>query len=50
MAEFLCKTGIKITSETKLEHVNLLIDKRAEYAATKPEQRQKALVLAIKET
>ena len=50
MAEFLCKTGIKITSETKLEHVSPLIDEKPEYTSTNPEQRQKALDLAIKET
>ena len=49
MAEFLRKSGAKITKETKLDQVDALLQQKSEYATTKVEWRQKALDMALKE-
>ena len=47
LAEFLKKTLVKLTRDTKVDHVNPLIDEKPEFASTKEELRRKALDIAI---
>lgn len=50
LADFLKKTVVKLTRETKVEHVSPLIDEKPEFAGVKEELRRKALDMAIKES
>ena len=49
LAEFIRKTVVKISKETKVEHINPLIDEKPEFASSRTELRNRALELAIKE-
>lgn len=49
LADFLKKTVVKLTRETKVEQVSPLIDEKPEFASTKTELRRRALDQAINE-
>ena len=49
LSDFLKKTVVKLTRETKVEQVGPLIDEKPEFAKTKAELRRRALDQAINE-